>query len=293
MSEIKSAFTGDYQLNFYITEHEKHSIKLAETAANDSTHMICVGGDGSLNEVINGVMQTKEKGMNPHQWENIRVGLYPKGTGNDFAKTVLVPPDCSLLKRCIDSDSYKTIDLGVADFIHPDGHSGARYFINITDTGMGGVIAQKLTKYSRWMGPNLTFQRAIISTLIGYRKQQIKVKADSFDYEGQVMNLVVANGKYFGNGLGIAPDALADDGLFSIVIVGKISMLDYLRFLGDVRKSKKINHPQLTYLKARNLYVESPDGPLPIDMDGEFIGYTPLRIKIVPRTLKFICPNHP
>lgn len=293
MSEFKSAFTGDYQLNFYITEHEKHSIKLAETASNDSTDIICVGGDGSLNEVINGVMQAKEKGMNTHQWENIRVGLYPKGTGNDFAKTVLMPADCSVLKKCVDSDSHKFIDLGVADFIDRANNSGTRYFINITDTGMGGVIAQKLANYPRWMGPNLTFQRAIISTLIGYRKQQVKVKADSFDYDGQVMNLVVANGKYFGNGLGIAPDALADDGLFSIVIVGKISMFDYLRFLGDVRKSKKINHPQLTYLKARNLYVESPGGPLPIDMDGEFIGYTPLRIRIVPRALKFICPNYP
>jgi diacylglycerol kinase (ATP) len=288
IADLKSAFDSEFEIAFYITAYAQHSIALAEEAAiKGSTYIICIGGDGSLNEVINGVMQAKDK-ITPESWQHIRVGLYPKGTGNDFARTVQVKPDIQKLKQCILNDTYSLIDLGLASYTDLTGRSSSRYFINITDIGMGGIIAQKLASYSTWMGAGLTFQRAIISTLIGYKKQAVELKADQIQFTGEIMNVAFANGKYFGNGLGIAPDALPGDGIFSIVIIGKISMIDYIRLLGEVKRCRIIDHSEFKYFAARNIEIKSEAEDLPIDMDGDFVGYSPLKIEVVAAAIKFL-----
>ncbi len=291
IADLKSEFEDEFETAFYITAYAQHSIVLAEEAIiKGATHIICCGGDGSLNEVINGVMQAKDK-IAPESWQQIRVGLHPKGTGNDFAKTVRVTPDISALQQCIVNDTSNVIDLGHATYTGLTGQPTSRYFMNITDIGMGGIIAQKLASYSKWMGAGVTFQRAIISTLIGYKKQAVKLKVDQVQFRGEIMNVAFANGKYFGNGLGIAPDASPDDGIFSIVIIGNISMMDYIKLLGQVKKCKKIEHSELKYLAAQKMEIYSEAEVLPIDMDGDFVGYSPLKIKVVGGALKFLMPG--
>jgi YegS/Rv2252/BmrU family lipid kinase len=281
VNELKNIFKGDYTLQFLYTEHKDHSIELATHAVvNDATHVICVGGDGSLNEVANGIMQVRN--------ENVRMGALPNGTGNDFVKTMQVTNNINDLKKYIDADSYREIDLGLVQFMGIDGKTSQRYFINITDVGMGGVVAEKLSSASKWMGATVKYQKAILSTLLTYKNQSLKATADNFTHHGKVMNFIVANGKYFGSGMGIAPDAKPDDGLFSIVIVGEISMLDYLKNLGTVKKCQRIVHPELKYLSAAEVLVEATAEPLAIDMDGEFIGYSPMKIIVVPKAIKFL-----
>lgn len=139
------------------------------------------------------------------------------------------------------------------------------------------------------MGATLTYQRAILTTLLTYKNQPVRAKADGFTYEGSIMNFIVANGKYFGSGLGIAPDAVADDGEFSVVILGEISLTDYIKNLGSVQKCRKISHPGLHYKSAKEVFIDSPAGPLAIDMDGEFIGYSPMKVSITPAAVRFLC----
>lgn len=280
---------GSHELKFYTTERPGHSVELAEQAIREGcTHIICAGGDGSLNEVANGVMNAREH-LTGEQWSRIRVGVLPMGTGNDFVKTVHAPKTEIGLKELILDDVYTTIDLGLVEYFTETGLQKKRYYINITDVGMGGVVAERLSRYSKWMGAQLTYQRAILSTLVTYKHQPVKVKADSFTYEGSIMNFIMANGKYFGSGLGIAPEAEVTDGLLSIVILGEISLLDYIKNLGTVKKCEKLVHPELEYKTAKELYIESPAGPLAIDMDGEFIGYSPMTVKVVPAAIRFIC----
>ena len=137
----------------------------------------------------------------------------------------------------------------------------------------------------------LTYQKGILTALLTYKNQPVKVRANTFDYEKSVMSLIVANGRFFGGGMGVAPDARVDDGLFSVVIIGEISTLVYLKNLGEIRKSRKIEHPELKYLSASEILIESRSGPLPIDMDGEFIGYTPVKMKVIPAAIRFIAPK--
>lgn len=287
MNEVYSVFNGSYEVSFLTTEHAGHSIELSAKAAEEGfDYIICVGGDGSLNEVANGIMQAKNRNASL----DVKMGVLPHGTGNDFVKTVKSPHDCAGLKKLVDEDSCKEIDLGFVDFINPQGLESNRYFINITDIGMGGVVAEKLSRFSKALGPAITYQMAIISTLVSYRNQPVEAVADEFTFEGKVMNLIIANGKYFGSGMGVAPDAEVDDAKFSVVIVAEISLLDYVKNLGEIKKCKQIEHPQVMYKHAKEISVFSLAAPQPIDMDGEFIGYSPMKVKVVPRALKFLCP---
>lgn len=286
-AEIVKVFKG-LNVKFYATEKAGQSVDLAEQAVKVGyTHIICVGGDGSLNEVVNGAMNALP-GLEENRRAALRLGVLPMGSGNDFVKTMKSPTDIEGLKSAIAKDSFKTIDLGHVEYHTKAREKKYRYYINITDVGMGGVVAEKLSRYGKWMGAQLTYQRAILSTLISYKHKPIKVTADSFTYQGNIMNFIVANGKYFGSGLGIAPEAEVNDGELSVVILGEISLLDYIKNLGDVRKCVKIKHPELQYKSTKAVFVESNE-PLAIDMDGEFIGYSPMRVKVVPAALRFIC----
>lgn len=285
--EIESTFSDNYKIAFFLSEYSGHAIELSDKAAQEGfNYIICVGGDGSLNEVVNGVMQAK----NRNNEIDIKVGILPFGTGNDFIKTIKSPHTFSGIKNLIDNDSFKEIDLGIVQFKNHTESDSSRYFINITDIGIGGVVVQNLGKYSKALGGNIAYMSAIINTLLSYRNQPIKAVADEFTFEGKVKNFVVANGKYFGSGIGIAPDAEVDNGKFSIVILAEASLIEFLKFSVTFKKCVKIDHPQIIYKSAKEISVDSLSTPQPIDMDGEFIGYSPMKIKILPRVLSFLCP---
>ncbi len=288
IAQLKSLFNQNYELDFLVSEYAQHAMELSfQAAQNGATHIICVGGDGSLNEVVNGIIKTRDDGE--IKGSEIQVGILPRGTGNDFARTVDVSLNLPVLKKYIDEGSYRQIDLGLVHYQNTNNETSSRYFINIADVGIGGMIAQKLTTASKFLGAVFIYQKAILGALITYKNKPVRLKTDNFEYEGKIRALLVANGKYIGGGLGLAPDALQDDGLFSIVVAGEISVFDYLKNLGNMRKCKRINHPEMKYYSAREARIESLSEPLPIDMDGEFIGYSPLTVTIVPKALKFIC----
>ncbi|CAN5528808.1 diacylglycerol kinase family lipid kinase [soil metagenome] len=285
---IQANFKGDYNLGFFITELSNGATRLTLRAIKENfTVIICVGGDGSLNEVANGIMEAKQV-LSTAAFEQLRTGVLPYGSGNDFAKTIDVDFDIPLLKTWIDSDRHKELDLGLVKFTNLSGTEETRHFINIADVGLGGIVSRWVNESSKWLGAEIAYQWAIIRSLISYRHQPVKARADSLIYTGKVMNYIVANGKYFGSGLGVAPDAMPDDGIFSIVIVGEISLAFYLKSLSDIRKCKRIKHPQVFYEQAKEILVES-EVPQPIDMDGEYIGNTPMKIKMVPKAIRFIC----
>lgn len=281
--EALSTFQPDYQVSFLLTERSGHATELTMRAVEQGcTHIICCGGDGSLNECANGLMQCGDKAA------DVQLGVLPYGTGNDFIKTIQSPKTMAALKQAIDKGGKKLIDLGHAWYTGTDGQPVNRYFINITDIGMGGVVAEKLSRSSKMFGSTVTYQYSIISTFFTYQKQPIKVQADSFKYEGRVMNFVIANGIWFGSGLGVSPDSDVCDGLLNVIALGDVGTADYFKNLSKVKKAEKVMHPEVKYMTAREVNVESSLGPISIDMDGEFVGYSPLKVKAVHKALWFI-----
>lgn len=280
VEDARHLFANEYTLAFYFTEYKGHAIELAMQAAQQGGYVIAAGGDGTMNEVVNGVMQANNK--------EVITGLLPCGTGNDFAKTIGVKNSLDELKQLIKKGSVKKIDVGYIKFKDTTGADASRYFINIADVGIGGHIAQRLASYSKWMGAFLTFQRAIVSGFLSYNHQPISARADTFTYKGKILSYIIANGKYFGAGLGIAPDAKPDDGKFAIVLGAEVSLWDYLLNLGKVRQCKKIDHPQMNYHSGCEIFIDSIE-KLPIDMDGEFAGYTPMQVTMLPAAIHLLC----
>jgi diacylglycerol kinase (ATP) len=284
--KLESTFQGNYKPSFFISEYSGHAIELSFKAASEGfDYIISLGGDGTLNEVVNGVMQAR----NLNKELNIKVGVLPFGTGNDFIKTTNSPHSFSGMKKLIDENLSKEIDLGLVQFKNKTGLDSSRYFINIADVGIGGIVVQKIGNYSKAFGANITYLVAIFHTLLSYRNQPVKAIADGFIFEGKVKNFVIANGKYFGSGIGIAPDAEIDNGKFSMVILGEVSLIQFLKLSVTFKKCRKVIHPQIVYKTAEEITIHSMSRPQPIDMDGEFIGYTPMNIKVQPGAITFLC----
>lgn len=287
----------EYEPKLFISEFAGHLTQLAQTAITRGYDTIIVcGGDGTLNEGINGVLESFKNGLgstsDAYEWDKIaqvKIGVLPWGSGNDFAKTVHVTNELSYLKNLLAQNRSQLIDVGWVSFFKPEGDPAHRFFINITDVGMGGEAVMKLQNKIPLVGPDVNYFWAITSTLATYDKVQVKANGDNFYWEGKVINFVIANGKYFGNGLGIAPEATVTDGQFEIVIIGDITLLDYFRNLGSVKKCAKLNHPKVEYYRMDKVTIESMETKkISIDMDGEFIGYAPMTLINLPGKINFI-----
>ncbi len=294
---IKDEFSG-YDSQLFISECAGHFMGLCKQALDDDFDcFIFVGGDGSLNEGVNGIIsyyqQGNDKGADGYDWaaiSRIKVGVYAAGSGNDFIKSVNQDESIETLKNNIDKNASKMVDVGWINYRSFESKKEVRFFINVTDVGMGGEVVQRKSTMPKWLSGKLTYFFAITSTIATYKKCHLKVQSGDFTWQGKTLNLIVANAKYFGNSLGIAPDAEVDDGMFTVVIVGDVTLYDYLKNLGNLKQCKKLIHPNISYHRFKEISIAPTDGrKVTIDMDGELLGVAPMTLKCLPKRINFIC----
>ena len=264
--EIEKTFS-DWNLQIRITEYHKHAEKIARELCNESCDVVLVcGGDGSLNLAANGIFHSE----NPHT----PLAIWPSGTGNDFVKSVNVPASFQDLKVAIEKRNFQSIDLPCMEW---DGKK--RAFLNVTDLGLGGCVAYDMTRSKRRLGSFITYQWLIIKNLIRFKKRTIHFDLDGKKYDARAMNFVVANAKYFGAGLGISPESDLTDGSLEVIVIGDLNLFEYLYFVPKVRKCKKLSFHKVQYFSAKKISIET-EVPMPIDMDGEFVGFSPMVISL-------------
>ncbi|MEZ5006706.1 MAG: diacylglycerol kinase family lipid kinase [Chitinophagales bacterium] len=298
VSDIEAEFMYSTDCKLFISEKAGHIKELASEAVREGyDYLIVVGGDGTINEVINGMTSRykvkEELSSDSFDWQaiqKIKIGLLPAGSGNDFARYHQLKYDIKYLKFLIEKDKVKPLDVGYTTFNNQQNQQVERFFSNITDVGMGGHTVQHMDRHKvGWLGSNLNYTKAILSSFITYDKSTIKWTSDQASWQGKIMSMVVANGKYFGSGLAVAPDAKMDDGKFTLVTLGNITMLDYLQNLGKVKKGEPIVHKEVSYTEAKEVTIEPLDGKeLPIDMDGDFVGYCPMTLKCITKSISFL-----
>jgi diacylglycerol kinase (ATP) len=268
----------DYQLTIAYTQHAGHAQQLTVQAVNDQVDVIvAAGGDGTINECVNGYLEANAE---------IPLSFLAMGTGNDFIKTLHQSGTWQEVDSLIKQFRIAVVDVGEVHFINGEGVESKRYFINVMDIGLGGEVVQKIAKSKRRWGPFLTYQKAILSSLIPYKQWMVDFQLDSACFREPTLMLAMANAKWFGSGLGIAPMAQLQDGYFSVIHMGKITLLDYLKQLPKVKRLEVLKHDAIRYFKASEVKVLTHH--LPIDCDGEFIGFTPLQCKIIPNRLKLL-----
>ena len=281
--KIKSTFEKDLDLTFSYTEEKTGAKNITiKEIKNKPDFIIICGGDGSINEMVNAFCQTNTT-------ENILFGILPLGTGNDFVKSLNIKKGINNLKELILKKNYTEVDIYNMNFVNLKNENENRFFINISDIGIGGYVAQTISKSNKCLGSNITYFIAIIKSFLKYRKQKIKIESKSFNWQGNILSLCMANGKYFGSGLCIAPDAKVNDEKLQLTILGNVSIFDYIKNIGNLKRAKKIDHPEVQYISVENCKITSLDtDECPIDMDGEFIGFTPIEVHLHSKKIKIL-----
>lgn len=247
----------------------------------DFTHIAVLGGDGTLNEVFNALMNSGKPAD-----ELPILCIHPCGTGNDFARNFNLNGNVEIFLKKLDTGSIQYSDGGHVRYINPRREAEERYFINAMDIGLGGLVAQRVNQYRRGKFAFLAYQRSILQTLPFYFKRNTTVRAATTLYSGPAMSIVVANGKWFGNGLGIAPEAQVHDGQLDCVILARVNVWDYLMNLPSIIRCKPVYHPEVSYYQVKELTIEGANNP--IELDGECVGTSPAQIRIIPSAVRLL-----
>jgi len=260
------------------------AIRLTRLALVEGAEVVvCVGGDGTLNEVVNGFVGEDC----PIRPEAV-VGFIPRGTGCDFIKTVPIPRDLNRALDVIMGSSVRPIDLGRLTYRDHHGRPSYRYFHNVTSFGLGGEVDERVNRTTKLFGGFVSFIYATLISILTYDKKQIHLKVDnSFDRTVISWNVVVANGQYHGGGMWVAPGATVDDGMFHVTVIGDLTVAEVFLNLPKLYNGKIYQLEKVTALVGKRVEAYSDQRVL-LDVDGEQPGQVPVVIDIVPGALPLI-----
>ncbi len=256
-------------LRVEFTQGAGDAIKLARQAAVDgAAAVIAVGGDGTLNEVVNGLVGYPETVL----------GVIPAGSGNDFVRSLgLKPSDWQAACRLIAQGKTKAVDLGQVN---------GRHFINVSGVGFDATVVDCANTWGKaHFSSTLAYVAAMLKTLREFKPSHVKIQLDGQEVETLSWLVVVASGQYFGGGMWIAPQAEISDGLFDVVVLGDVSKFELLRAFPSIFSGKHLSHPAIKFYRARQVRVEA-DRPMMAQTDGEVIGQTPITFQVRPSALR-------
>jgi diacylglycerol kinase (ATP) len=218
------------------------------------------------------------------------VATIPLGTGMDFVRTYGIPNRFEDAVRVALSGATRTIDVGRVSYRTWDGQESERYVINIGSVGMSAAVAQRANGMSKRLGGKATFFYALVRVFLAWQNTVVRVELASGEQrEARMHDVIVANGRWHGGAMLLAPEAEPDDGLFDVVLVGDIDKRDFVTTAPKIYKGTYLAHPKVDLLRARALMVDAPER-LPIELDGEQVGTTPARFEIVPAALRVRVP---
>ena len=265
------------------TDHPGHAIDITQAAlGKGATTIVSVGGDGTLNEVVNGYLRHQGDTRNT----DARLAVFSVGTGADFVKTLAMPETPAGLARIIRDREPRRIDAGICEFLDR-GVRTSRYFVNVAEFGSGGAVVDRVNRSTKILGGRLSFVIAILRTLPRYRNTRVVYESDGDPPKEVVVNdFVVANGRYFGAGLMPAPSADLADGLFDVVIFGDIDFKTARRNLPALRRGEHVSLKEVSTFRCRELAIRAEEEM--IDLDGEFVGRHPVRFAVLPKALSIL-----
>jgi diacylglycerol kinase (ATP) len=235
--------------------------------------IVVVGGDGSVNEVVNGIAGRA-----------VELAAIAKGTGKDFARTHGIPTRFDDAVHVALRGRTRELDLGHVTFA-----GGERYFANVASLGMSGAVAQRANTMSKALGGRVTFFYALAREFLTWHNTGVRVRLDGAERSGRMHDVVVANGHFHGGGMKLTPEAETNDGLFDVLLIGDVSKLDFVTTAPKLYRGTHVTHPKVEILRSPYVEVDA-DTPLPLETDGELVGSTPARFEIVPGALRLRVP---
>ncbi len=272
-----------YPFDVVFTERQGHATQFAREAAERCERVVVLGGDGTLNEVVNGLLE-KDVPVNP----GLALGIIRYGTGGDFARGLGIPAKLDGAINRLAGGAIREVDVGKVTYRKPDGEQGVRYFINEAEIGMGAAVCEAVNRHSKGLGGSLSFMRAILSTMLRYPNQSVRMSFGGAPAETLLINNVwLANGVYSGGGIRSAPRARLDDGLLDVVIVKGSNAFQKLLGLPALRSGAFVRSSNVEYRTAGRVEAES-DALVPVEVEGEPIGALPATFEIISPRLRII-----
>jgi YegS/Rv2252/BmrU family lipid kinase len=256
-----------------------------EALAHGYERVVACGGDGTLNEVVNGFFTPDGAPLN----EDAAIGLLPSGTGGDFRRTIGLPTNPTQLAAIIAANHTRLIDAG--RITYDNSATPPRQFINIADCGVGGEVVARVNRSGNKGGGirgTAVFLGIAIKALTTFGGRPVRLTLDTEQIEMDIQNVVIANGRCFGGGMRIAPAAELDDGVFDVVVLPALGRLRTLIAMPSVYRGAHIEQPGVIVRRARQVRVEPLDTrPLLFDIEGEQIGAAPATLTCLPRAVRF------
>ena len=271
-SDLRSQF-GSFRVVF--TKRRGDAAALAgEAARKGAKFIIACGGDGTVSEVANGILSSGK---------DVELGILPSGTGGDFRRTLEIPSQSRAAARVLSNGRTVKIDVGRVSFIDNNGNEEMRYFLGVASCGMSTKVIERVKS------EKLSFASSLLQTAMRTTPIRLAVQLDdSHERHLVVLNLCVANARYFGGGMKIAPDAKLTDGKFDVVGVGDLSALKIFTSAPRVYMGSHLSMPEVSHAHARKVTIRPADrgSEVALEIDGKLPGKLPATFQIIPAALR-------
>ena len=264
-----------------VSEAPGHLTTLAAEAVEaGESLLIVVGGDGTVYEVVNGVLEAGASA--------VELAILPHGTGRDFARSLGLPKRFDEAVEVARSGRARTIDAGRARFTR-DGEASTAWFANFAGAGISGAIARRANDSSKVLGGRVSFLVSTVLVFAGWKSAAVEAAVDGARRSGPMFEIVAMNGPYAAGGMRIAPDATPDDGCLDCVFFGDVTKLDFVTTFPKIYSGRHLSHPKIELVRGQRVTIDA-DPPLPVVLDGEQPGTTPAEFELVPRALRVRVP---
>lgn len=283
-------FYGAFNVDF--TQHGGHAIELAKKAAEEGREFIVAcGGDGTINEVANGIMQSGK---------DAELGILPMGTGGDFRRTLEIPSTIRRASEALKNGVTKRIDVGKVTYVNHENQTEERYFLNIASVGIGASIIErvKTTGNLSWLSFNslrgkASFAYSTLAEIMNLNAKTIRVKFDNEPVKAlQTIVFCVANARYFGGGMKIAPEAVIDDGLFEVINIGDIGAGKIMLNAQKLYAGTHLSLDEVKNTTAKRIEISAfGSEEIHLETDGELPGKLPAVFEILPSALRVRVPR--
>jgi YegS/Rv2252/BmrU family lipid kinase len=241
--------------------------------------VVAAGGDGTVNEVVNGMLDAEGKPVG----EDPVLGVVAAGSGSDFVRTFGLPGDATRACSHLTGDNTYPLDVGKITYTAPGGGTETRYFVNVAEAGLGAAVAARADRMSPRFGQAKYFVGFWL-TLPRFKLADVRVRADRKTYEGPAYMIVVGNGQYYGGGMKVSPRSYPGDGVLDGVVF-KGPKSDAFTMIPKIYRGEHVPHPHIEELRVKTELVVEADRPLPIEADGEVLGNTPATFAVIPHPI--------
>ena len=254
-----------------VSQYHGHVKKLALQAKEGGCKKIIVcGGDGTINEAIHALVDS-----------DVKLGVLPLGTGNDFARTLGIKEDLDFACNVLRDEKVRKVDLVKVN--------GTKYYGSVGGIGFDAEVASWANRYKRFAPGASIYLLAILAKLFTYKFKKVAIAHDSGNHTGEILMAAIGNTEWYGGGINITPTALIDDGVLDICIVQKINKLKLLLFLPYVLKGNHTRFSVVKFYRTKKISISS-ETPLELLGDGEILGKTPVSLEVIPQALNIIAP---